>query len=197
VPRSTLRERKQRRARDEIVAAAYDLFAERGYNDVTVADIAARAEVGRTTFFRYFGDKQEVLFAGEQEWLDEVGRWQRQQRLDGAPSLQQALAQLRVTAAAICARATLDAERYVLREQLIAEHPELRDRAARKQRRFADLIGEILRQQGASAETAALAPRVALACYDAGRDVASTDPAALGPSVAAAFDLLGVGTAKA
>ncbi|MFF5212704.1 TetR/AcrR family transcriptional regulator [Streptosporangium sp. NPDC000396] len=193
--RPTLRARKQQRARDEIIAAAYELFAERGYVDVTVVDIAERAEVGRTTFFRYFGDKQEVVFAGEQEWLDNVGRRHRELRPAGPPSLPEALALLRDTTTAICTEATRDAGRYVLRERLIAENPELGDRAARKQRRFAEAMSEILREQGASAETAALAPQIALACYNAGREVAAGDPAALGPSVVAAFDRLGIASA--
>ena len=51
--RPPLRERKQQKAREQIVEAAFALFAERGFTDVTVTDIAERAEVGRTTFFRY------------------------------------------------------------------------------------------------------------------------------------------------
>ncbi|MEV1175394.1 TetR family transcriptional regulator [Nonomuraea sp. NPDC049784] len=190
--RPTLRARNQQRARDEIVAAAYDLFTERDYADVTVADIADRAEVGRTTFFRYFGDKQEVVFAGEEEWLDNVARRHRELRLDHPPSLPEALALLRDTTEAVCAWATRDTARYVLRERLIAENPELDDRMARKHRRLVEMMGENLRQQGASAETAALAPQLALACYKAGHEIAAGDPDTLWPSVAAAFDQLGV-----
>lgn len=192
MPRPPLRLRKQQRARDEIVAAAYELFAERGYAEVTVADIAERAEVGRTTFFRYFGDKQEVVFANEQEWLDEVCRRHREQSLDGPPSLTEALSLLRETTLAICGAVTRNAERYVERERLIADNPELGDRASRKQGRLARMLGEILREQGASAETAVLAPQISLACYNAGRDLAAGDPATLGPSVVTAFDLLGI-----
>ncbi|SNR93211.1 hypothetical protein SAMN05216276_1001291 [Streptosporangium subroseum] len=59
-------------------------------------------------------------------------------------------------------------------------------RAARKQRRIVELMGKDLRQRGASAETAALA------CYQAGHEIAAGDPDALWPGVAAAFDRLGV-----
>src|SRR5690349_11222123 len=44
--------------------AAYELFAERGYDATTVAEIAARAGLTERTFFRHFTDKREVLFAG-------------------------------------------------------------------------------------------------------------------------------------
>ncbi|GAB6899108.1 hypothetical protein JCM9957A_21980 [Kineosporia succinea] len=62
-------ERKQQQARQRIVRAAAELFAAHGFDGVSVSDIAERAEVGRTTFFRHFGDKQEVVFAHERELL--------------------------------------------------------------------------------------------------------------------------------
>ena len=45
-----------------LAAAALDLYLERGYDQTTVADIAARAGVTERTFFRHFADKREVLF---------------------------------------------------------------------------------------------------------------------------------------
>nr|WP_239001050.1 TetR family transcriptional regulator [Jiangella asiatica] len=63
--KETLRDRKQQRTREAIIDAAHALFAERGFDNVTVTDIAERAEVGRSTFFRYFGDKQEVVFGDD------------------------------------------------------------------------------------------------------------------------------------
>jgi AcrR family transcriptional regulator len=44
--------------------AALDLFAERGYEDTTVIEIAERAGLTKSTFFRHFADKREVLFGG-------------------------------------------------------------------------------------------------------------------------------------
>jgi AcrR family transcriptional regulator len=53
-------------ARERLVVAAVDLFTERGYDATTVAQIAQRAGVTRSTFFRHFSDKREVLVAGQE-----------------------------------------------------------------------------------------------------------------------------------
>jgi AcrR family transcriptional regulator len=66
-----LRERKKRRTREQVVAAARELFAERGYDATSVADIAEAAEIGQSTFFVYFPTKADVLFAGYDEVVDE------------------------------------------------------------------------------------------------------------------------------
>lgn len=48
--------------RERLTAAALELFDEHGYEQTTVDDIAARAGVGRTTFFRAFGSKDDAVF---------------------------------------------------------------------------------------------------------------------------------------
>jgi AcrR family transcriptional regulator len=53
-------------ARERLVVAAVDLFTEQGYDATTVAEIAERAGVTRSTFFRYFPDKRELLVAGQE-----------------------------------------------------------------------------------------------------------------------------------
>ncbi len=53
-------------ARERLVLAAVDLFAEQGYDATTVAQIASRAGVTKSTFFRYFADKRELLVAGQE-----------------------------------------------------------------------------------------------------------------------------------
>jgi AcrR family transcriptional regulator len=56
--------RWQPHAPQRLVLAALDLFAEQGYENTTVIDIAQRAGLTKSTFFRYFPDKREVLFGG-------------------------------------------------------------------------------------------------------------------------------------
>jgi AcrR family transcriptional regulator len=53
-------------ARERIVLAALDLFTEQGYDATTVAQIAERAGITKSTFFRHFPDKREVLTAGQE-----------------------------------------------------------------------------------------------------------------------------------
>jgi AcrR family transcriptional regulator len=53
-------------ARERLVVAAVDLFTEQGYDATTVAQIAERAGVTKSTFFRHFPDKRDLLTAGQE-----------------------------------------------------------------------------------------------------------------------------------
>ncbi|OIK06447.1 TetR/AcrR family transcriptional regulator [Streptomyces monashensis] len=53
-------------APQRLVVAAVDLFTEQGYDATTVTQIAERAGVTKSTFFRYFSDKRELLVAGQE-----------------------------------------------------------------------------------------------------------------------------------
>src|SRR2546421_12568686 len=53
-------------ARERMVVAAVDLFTEQGYDATTVTQIAERAGVTKSTFFRHFSDKRELLVAGQE-----------------------------------------------------------------------------------------------------------------------------------
>ena len=55
--------------RERFVTAAFELFAERGYEQTTVDDIAERAGVGRTTFFRTFRSKEDAIFPDHEQLL--------------------------------------------------------------------------------------------------------------------------------
>ncbi|MFI5040387.1 MAG: TetR family transcriptional regulator [Acidimicrobiales bacterium] len=61
-PPSDLRERKKRQTRDAIVGAADRLFADQGYSQTSIDEIAASAVVSRRTFFAYFPSKADLLF---------------------------------------------------------------------------------------------------------------------------------------
>ena len=67
---ASLRERKRNRSRDDFVLAALDLFETKGFAETTVEEIADRAMLSPSTFFRYFGTKEDVLFAALPESLE-------------------------------------------------------------------------------------------------------------------------------
>ncbi|TDO36312.1 TetR family transcriptional regulator [Kribbella sp. VKM Ac-2527] len=188
---ATLRERKQQRTREAIVAAAFELFEERGFDRVTVTDIAERAEVGRATFFRYFGDKQEVVFGDDNE-LDQAVR-EAAGHLTGTPigdSLPAALALVRRIVVAFIERLVEQPTAYLHHERLVAKHPELLARSLTKQRRYATELTKLLTTAGATPDTALLAAELALACYYAGRATVGDDPARVPGAVDEAFERL-------
>jgi AcrR family transcriptional regulator len=76
-----LRERKKQRTRDTIARAALQLFAERGYDETTLAEIAEAAEVAPRTIFAHFESKEDILFSDEGGIFNELKR-----RLDERPA---------------------------------------------------------------------------------------------------------------
>jgi AcrR family transcriptional regulator len=76
----TRRERKKQATREALRAAALELFADRGFDGVTVDEICARADVATSTFFRHFATKEDVVLAD----YDERGR-QLLEALDAQP----------------------------------------------------------------------------------------------------------------
>jgi AcrR family transcriptional regulator len=67
-----LRERKKRATRDAIAASARRLFAERGFDAVTVAEIALAANVSEKTVFNHFAAKEDLVFAGGEARLAQL-----------------------------------------------------------------------------------------------------------------------------
>jgi AcrR family transcriptional regulator len=95
------RERNKRATREALDAAAKELFAQRGYADTTVRDIADAAGVTERTFFRYFAGKEELILDDVLAWLPLL-----QQAIIARPADEPPLvAVLRATSALLRARA--------------------------------------------------------------------------------------------
>jgi AcrR family transcriptional regulator len=59
--KSSYAQRRKLALREEILDAAFEVFAERGYHDAGVADIATRVGIGHSTFYRHFESKRDIL----------------------------------------------------------------------------------------------------------------------------------------
>ena len=164
-PPGTLHARKRRKARATIVSAAFQLFAEHGFDNVTVAAIAERAEVGRTTFFRYFGDKQQVLFADDSAEVDRMCAYVRDKadRPLGA-DLGAALTLLREASLVTRPYAALSPAHSAVLVRLLRESIDLRSRyLLTRQQRALRLAGALI-EAGAAENVAVLAAHAAMAC---------------------------------
>jgi AcrR family transcriptional regulator len=162
--REPLRDRKRRQTAERIVECAYALFAARGFEAVTVDEIAERAEVGRTTFFRYFGDKQEVVFHLDSALLRRLAE---PPGPDDEPlrGLHEALVESRRLLAEYCVEQAADLAHHAAYVSLITRHAELADRHNRKITEYSDILDRHLRARGVSPDDATLAAQITAACY--------------------------------
>ncbi len=150
-------------ARGRLQRVAFELFAERGFEQTTVAEIAARAGLTERTFFRHFADKREVLFAGQDELTAQVVG-----ALAAAPAELSAL-----DAAAIAVEASTEVlgdrpDGPRARQTVIDAHPELRERELIKMEGLVAAIADGLRDRGVPAGAAALAASSAVAVFRMG-----------------------------
>ncbi|MDQ6949627.1 MAG: TetR/AcrR family transcriptional regulator [Actinomycetota bacterium] len=137
--------------------AAFDLYTERGYDQTTVAEIAARAGLTERTFFRHFADKREVLFDGGDRFRATIV-----DPVDAAPASATTLEA--VTAGIEAAGSVFPAPDLVRRRQaLILANPELQERELIKLASLAASICEALRRRGVPDTAAELAAETGVA----------------------------------
>jgi len=119
------------------------LYRERGYEQTTVAEIAARAGLTKRTFFRYFTDKREVLF-----WGSELLEQQMVAAIEAAPAAASALGLIGAALDAAAVRFEEVRELTGPRHQIIASSHELQERELIKAASLAAAMARALRARG-------------------------------------------------
>jgi AcrR family transcriptional regulator len=128
-----LRERKKQQTRDTIARAALQLFAERGYDETTLAEIAEVADVSPRTIFGYFQCKEDILFCEEPQYLENLKR-----KLDERPPGTTTIDAIRDFLGSV--EAPDDAAR--LRKQIVSANPTLQMRMRARHAQLEPLIAE-------------------------------------------------------
>ncbi|WP_020657948.1 TetR family transcriptional regulator [Amycolatopsis benzoatilytica] len=149
-------------ARERLEQAALELFVEQGYTETTVPQITERAGLTTRTFFRYFADKREVLFGGEDQVPERVARLMA----EAPPSLgpMDLIADCFGPAVAkLFEGRSLD---YLLRRRsLIDAEPALHERELRKFALLAKALEQGFRDRGADDLNARLAAEIAMVAF--------------------------------
>jgi len=147
-------------AQSRLQGAALELFVERGYADVTVAEIADRAGLTKRTFFNHFTDKREVLFAGAKAY--EAAILAHLADIDDKPDPIDAV----LTALTRSSRDLAQYGDYArTRQQLIASSIDLQERDLIKTASLIIALTRALRERGVTARTAALTAQAAMMVY--------------------------------
>ena len=140
-------------ARERLQAAALELFATRGFEQTTAADIAQSVGLTERTFFRHFSDKREVLFYGQEQFL--------QAFTDGIDAAPPDASPLEVVASALRTGASFfpdDRRPYSrMRQSVIDKNPALQERELHKLAGLAATVAEALRARGVGEPAATLA----------------------------------------
>jgi AcrR family transcriptional regulator len=180
-------------SRGRLAEAAFALYADRGFESTTVAEIAERAGLTERTFFRHFADKREVLFAGSNELQERMVSAVRE-----AP---ESLPPIDVVAAALGAAAAFlpDRERARQRHAIIAANPELQERELIKFASLSAALADTLRRRGLEEPAASLTAELAVSVFRVAfeRWVADDDDSDLSALMREALDELKTVTAAA
>ncbi|HYZ30469.1 MAG TPA: TetR family transcriptional regulator [Thermoleophilaceae bacterium] len=146
--------------RGRLEQAALALYSERGFENTTVAQIAARAGLTERTFFRHFADKREVLFGGAGVVQELLVRAVADAPETAAP-IEAAAAGLEAAAAPLEERRELALQR----QTVIAANPELQERELIKLASWSAALAETLRSRGIADPAASLAAEAAVAAF--------------------------------
>ena len=147
-------------ARGRLEKAALELYSERGFEQATAAEIAARAGLAERTVFRHFADKREVLFGGAGELQELLVH-----KVANAPD---SLAPIDAVAAALEGLGAMFEQRREFsrqRQSVIAANAELQERELIKLAKLSAAVADVLRRRGVADPAASLAAEAGIAVF--------------------------------
>jgi AcrR family transcriptional regulator len=146
-------------AEGRIAKAAMELYAKRGFDHTTVAEIAKRAGVTERTFFRHFADKREVLFGGSGRLQDLL--------VNAVAGVPKSAAPIEAVAAGLIATGAVlnNLEYSRQRQAIISANAELRERELIKMASLASAVGEALRKRGVLDPAASLTAETGIGIF--------------------------------
>ncbi|GAA0384852.1 TetR/AcrR family transcriptional regulator [Streptomyces luteireticuli] len=147
-----LRERKKTETRRRLWKVAAELFLERGFDKVSVAEIAAAADVSKMTVFNYCGTKEDLVLGPMREHVDDVARAVRE-RAPGESVVAAVRRQFLAAVDAFDASVGMNDHSYVLRvRRLVAETPSLLARAQELVYLGTQRLAQVLAEEAAPGE---------------------------------------------
>ena len=147
-------------ARGRLAQAALALYAEQGFEQTTVAEIAKQAGLTERTFFRHFADKREVLFYGSELLQDLLA-----QAVADAPASATPMDAVSAAYQAASALIQENPERARLRDAIVSANAELRERELIKLAALASAVAGALRDRGVLEPAASLAAETGAAVF--------------------------------
>jgi AcrR family transcriptional regulator len=161
----TAAERRRRRTRAEVTRRAVELFSQRGYTATSTEQVAAAADVSRSTLFRLFADKEDLLFGLEDDLLATATAAVAEVPPEVPPWTALRAATVRIAEGVAPLRDLL-----VTREEVVATVPALGARAAARHRRWESALAEGLAARDVPAADARLLARLVLACFEVAQE---------------------------
>lgn len=173
-------------ARGRLERAASELFSEQGYSATTVPQITARAGLTTRTFFRYFADKREVIFGGN-EIPENAARL-----VQSAPPSASAVDIIRFVLDAVAQRFEGQQHETAQWRRMISDNAELRDRDARKRADLVMATRDALVQRGESVVRARVLAELGAVIFHVALDewVAEQQPRPLTATISEVIELL-------
>ncbi|MBC3437742.1 TetR family transcriptional regulator [Pseudomonas sp. BW16M2] len=154
------RERKKLMLRDALISAAYELFAEKGFDETRVEDITEKVDVSTRTFFRYFACKEDVVLDYQSAEHDDF-----MAALNRRPPEEPALSALHHAAVEVvrcCENGSygFDADRFMTLQELLRSHPLVRAKNLQNGVERRDSIVKLLAQRMGTDSSEDIRPNV-------------------------------------